>query len=372
MNLITYSDLSIIVQGAIETKVVNTRKRYIPDGFSTTQYVLFKLRQVFPGAEIILSTWEGSAVSQLEFDKIVFNQDPGAYIFNDEYRLYMNLNRQIVSTVGGLKLVSRKYAMKIRTDMLFDSVSCLDYLNKYLHKTRSDQYQLLQDRVLVTTITSFNPRKEVPYPHFPCDWLFLGLTEDVRDIFNIPLTDEPSFSRWYENHPKPKNHYDPYSLAQYQPESYIWSTFVKKKMALYFEYSSDVSNNNIEVSEAIFANNLVICSPSQLGFISLKYDWKIDVFPTRYTHLEWLKLYRRICDQSIKDSKIDLERISIDLASKVILFKRFLPEVGESIKVDNFIVILMLHLISLLPRVAKKIIKSSLRSFAKQSLQQKA
>jgi WavE lipopolysaccharide synthesis len=372
MKLITDFDLSIVVQGAIENRVVDTRKNFIPDGYRTTEYALFKLRQVFPKAEIILSTWEGSDVSQLEFDKVVFNKDPGAYIFNDHQQLYMNLNRQVVSTVGGLKLVSRKYAMKVRTDMLFDSISCLDYLNQYLNKVRTDQYQLLKDRVLVTTITSFNPRKEVPYPHFPCDWLFLGLTEDICDIFHIPLTNEPSFSRWYENHPKPKNHYDPYSLAQYQPESYIWSTFVKKKVDLCFEYSSDISNNNIEISEAIFANNLVICSPSQLGFISLKYDWKIDVFPTRYTHLEWLKLYRKICDQNLKDNRIDFERISINLASKVILFKKFLPEVGESIKVNNFIIISILHLISLLPRVAKKFVKSLLKLSAKQSMPQKA
>jgi hypothetical protein len=372
MKLITDSDLSIVVQGAIESTVVDTRKNYIPDGYKTTQYVLFKLRQVFPRAEIILSTWEGSDVFQLEFDKVVFNQDPGAYVFNDHQQLHMNLNRQIVSTVGGLKLVSRKYAMKIRTDMLFDNMGCLDYLSQYMNKVRTDQYQLLQDRVLVTTVTSFNPRKEVPYPHFPCDWLFLGLTEDICDIFCIPLTKEPNFSRWYENHPKPKNHYDPYSLAQYQPESYIWSTFVKKKVNLFFEYSSDVSNNNIEISEAIFANNLIICSPSQLGFISLKYDWKIDVFPTRYTHLEWLKLYRKICDHKLQDNRIDFERISINLASKVILFKKFLPEVGESIKISNFVIICILHLLSLLPRVAKKLIKSLLKLTVKQSLPQKA
>jgi hypothetical protein len=354
--LITDFDLSIVVQGPINHNISNAGTHCIDRELTVSQHVLLNLRNHFKNAEIILSTWEGSDVSKLEFDRVVLNQDPGAYICDDEHQIYLNLNRQLVSTVAGLRLVERKYVLKIRSDMLFINSNCLSYWNKY--NSRNDRYKLLKERVVITTVTSRNPRTYDRFPHFPCDWFYLGNTEEVLDIFDIPLTDEPSFSRWYENHPMPENYATRTDLAKYPPESYIWSSFIKKKISLNFDYYSDISNNNIEVSEFIFANNLVLCTPSQLGFLSLKYDWKIDFVQCRYTHIEWLKLYSKYCDPNLRIKPIDLERIYIFLSSKIVYLKKILPRIDDSLTLKELLKLLFLLILNLLLRIPMKLFLS--------------
>ena len=57
-----FNDISVVVQGAIDKKL--------------TPICLKSIRKYLPGAEIILSTWEGSDVENLDFDTIVLNHDP--------------------------------------------------------------------------------------------------------------------------------------------------------------------------------------------------------------------------------------------------------------------------------------------------------
>ena len=56
-------DISIVVQGAVDPK--NTPK------------CLTSIRKYLPGAEIILSTWEGTDCTGLDYDVLVLNKDPG-------------------------------------------------------------------------------------------------------------------------------------------------------------------------------------------------------------------------------------------------------------------------------------------------------
>lgn len=57
-------DISVVVQGAINKEI--------------TPRCLQSIRTLLPNAEIILSTWEGSDVDGLDYDKLVLNKDPGA------------------------------------------------------------------------------------------------------------------------------------------------------------------------------------------------------------------------------------------------------------------------------------------------------
>ena len=63
INGIDTNDISVVVQGAIDQ--INTPK------------CLRSIRKRLPGAEIILSTWEGSPIDGLDYDKLVLNKDPG-------------------------------------------------------------------------------------------------------------------------------------------------------------------------------------------------------------------------------------------------------------------------------------------------------
>lgn len=57
-------DISVIVQGAINK--------------NETIKCLQSIRHYLPGAEIILSTWEGSNITDLDYDNLILSKDPGA------------------------------------------------------------------------------------------------------------------------------------------------------------------------------------------------------------------------------------------------------------------------------------------------------
>src|ERR1700722_6259048 len=103
--MLSARDISVVVQGPIASKG--------PGKISTAECVE-SIRRCLPGAEVILSTWEGADVSDLDFDVLVKSQDPGPQFRPDG--VFFNLNRQIVSTLGGLKKVTRLYAVKMRSD----------------------------------------------------------------------------------------------------------------------------------------------------------------------------------------------------------------------------------------------------------------
>ena len=70
-------DISVIVQGAINK--------------NETIKCLQSIRQYLPGAEIILSTWEGSNITDLDYDNLILSKDPGAAIRNLLKRLFITI-----------------------------------------------------------------------------------------------------------------------------------------------------------------------------------------------------------------------------------------------------------------------------------------
>ena len=56
-------DISVVVQGAVDKE--------------NTPRCLKSLRKHLPGAEVILSTWEGTNTDGLDYDVVLYNQDPG-------------------------------------------------------------------------------------------------------------------------------------------------------------------------------------------------------------------------------------------------------------------------------------------------------
>ena len=100
-------EISIVVQGPIMPYTANC---------------LAGTRRVLPDSEIVLSTWKDSDVSGLDYDKVVFSDDPGGdKLFLENDQLLNNVNRQIISAYSGIKAATRKYVIKMRTD--FEIVS---------------------------------------------------------------------------------------------------------------------------------------------------------------------------------------------------------------------------------------------------------
>jgi len=119
---------------------------------------------------IILSCWQDDNVhSKRNFGSgivLVTNQKP--ITFGDD-----NINLQIVSSLNGLKKVNTEYAIKMRTDQLYDYNSMMVMYDFFI-KNRKDHLIFVPGM----------------YPHLlfhPRDHLFWGKTSDLIKLFDIPL-----------------------------------------------------------------------------------------------------------------------------------------------------------------------------------------
>jgi len=253
---INYSDISVVVQGPI----VGSKKNK-PEN-RHTQICLKSIRKYLPGSTIILSTWKGSDIEGLDYDILIENKDPGPNImFNETGNYQANCFRQIVSSINGLMACDTKYALKIRTDLKLKNSNFINYFLKYNKVQFDDEYKILKQRVI--TLSTCNPNRRTKWPFNVCDWLFFGLTDDIKNIFDIPATNN-DFLLKKDDDPKYK------IINYYSPEQYIWFRFLSKYRKITFNYREDISNNNIEISERYFANNCIFLSAKRAGITWLK------------------------------------------------------------------------------------------------------
>lgn len=288
--MIDSKDISVIVQGAINTEY--------------TQRCIISIRKYLPNAEIILSTWEDANTIQYEdlCDVIIKNKDPGASVFTFDNKK-QNQNRQIFSTINGLKKSSRKYSLKLRSDMEIKGTIFLSYFAKY--PFRNEKYKILKERVLINNLYTRNPYSNLPYLFHPSDWVMFGLTEDLINIWDIPLAKEPDFSQYLKLNEPINNLIDTkYCFTKYHAEQYIWISFLRKNhINIDMKDWTDYKNNDLkELSMFILINNsCVLDYISQLDIVCLKYP-KYDKTPVMF-NWDWQFYYKKYCDKSFKISR---------------------------------------------------------------------
>src|SRR5579871_2753379 len=145
-------ELSFVVQGAIDGSISPLT------GEPITRSCLSSLRRHHPGAEIILSTWKDADVSGLDYDVLVRSEDPGAWNAMrpgcGEVKLD-NTNRQIVSTRTGLYAATRRYAAKIRSDMIFQGNQWMQHFDSY--PLRSDRCRIFKQRLITCSLWARDP-----------------------------------------------------------------------------------------------------------------------------------------------------------------------------------------------------------------------
>lgn len=288
--MVVSRDISVVVQGAIAGKPGDPPEKRLTDR------CLRSVRRYLPDAEIILSTWQGSDVAGLSIDQLVLSADPGAVPL-DVRRTPNNINRQIVSTCAGLQIVERPYAVKLRTDFELLGDRFLSYFGRF--NARCDAGRIFRERVVASTIFSINPRRFAPMPFHPSDWFFFGLTEDLRNLWEIPLAAEPGNSRWCAEDGRSHIPFLGGRTARFTPEQTMWLGLLRKHGEFPCDHMTDVSLSAIERTELTFANNLVLETPRKLGLKYLKGRrgtiWDFESFAA-YTHADWRRLYRRYCD----------------------------------------------------------------------------
>ena len=266
--MIDDSEISIVVQGP----VIFQSKANITDHI--TQTVCQQLRKIFPGSELILSTWENENIQNISYDQVVFNKDPGATWFNYEnYQLLNNCNRLIVSTLNGIKVATKPYILKLRSDLFLLSKSFLKYFDKY--DVYDPTFKFVRQRIIAFGLYSIKAHKTPLFtmerPFHISDWAYFGFKEDMLNLYDIPLTNEPEFSQWFLTRCKPFFDIEPHCLWKMPPEQYVTSSFLNKFMPIQLAHTTDISNDNMRLSQQALTNNFLVLDQSQFQLVSLKY-----------------------------------------------------------------------------------------------------
>jgi len=150
---------------------------------------------------------------------------------------------------------------------------------------------IFKRRVLICDYYTRNPRI-FPLPFHWSDWVFFGETQDINDIFDLPLMGDEE-AAWFESHPR-RSFLFRYNLNRYLPEQWLCANFLRKHRPLDFDCFYDATRENIEITERFLAENTVILDKRQWGLRFVKYN------PGRYLdgatllHFkDWRVLYRK-------------------------------------------------------------------------------
>jgi WavE lipopolysaccharide synthesis len=277
---ISTDEISVVIQGAI-------------GGDDLPEQVVQSIRRYLPGAEVVLSTWEGERELAVPVEKRIESQDPGApWQIHEEWPA--NTNRLLRSTVAGLKACTRPYALKLRTDTPVSGTGFLEIFQRY--PERAAALRLLRDRIVVINFYCWNPDLR-PFGLFSvADTVNFGRTEDLREVWDRPLDEEPANSTWFESHPRPDPDPAPWAGFRYTPEQLLWLGFVRKHVEVPFEHFNDVTPTSELVSELSIANNATIVERERFGVELPKFAGREPLEPDALiSHEMWLELYERHC-----------------------------------------------------------------------------
>lgn len=288
MTAISSSLLSVVVQGPV---VADTRQ---VGELGLTASCIRSVRSHLPKAEVILSTFHGQDLRYCDADHIVTVEDPGALLIRDQPPTYNNINRQIASTLAGLKIATRPYALKLRSDMRVVGDGFLRYLG--LFRARCSSYKVFHERLIGCTQFSSNVRHRGSLAYHPSDWFFAGTLDDLLKLWDIPFAPEPATSRFFDSHDRPAPDPDPSFCGRCTPEQYIWTECLKKFADCTFRHLWHLTDQDLLLSELSIANNFVLLEPLQAGILFVKYQQPDCFFTTTYSYGEWLELYRTYCN----------------------------------------------------------------------------
>ena len=274
IEMLSSRDITFVVQGDVRTEI---------------RECMASIRWFFSHSPIILSTWVGTDISNIDFDEVVFSIDPGdcGDVFfpgNPEGWSHLNnLNRQIVSSFNGLQMVKTRYAVKFRPDFVLKSDAMARKYADYEAKDLSRDPKWIMFKRRIGMCSPCNPRT-TNLPFHLCDYIAIGHTEDLLELYNIPLQtrEEAQYCVLHKlDHPKKHRAY------RYACEQELWLRNLDKfrisykKPSLYY----DVSEEIIKDTESSFYNNLYFFDYRDVGVVS-RFDSFLNNDKQRWSYKE--------------------------------------------------------------------------------------
>jgi hypothetical protein len=316
---VTDTDISIVVQGAVVRKPVPSKiggQRHQLKG-GITQNVLEALKDLFPNAELILSTWEGSDIEGLIADKICLSPDPSSTLLNPiSKKLKSHLNQEIVSSQRGIQAATRPYTLKLRSDMLFVNDDFLAFWNEQKPTKRNPEFSVFKDFILNPTIyarKSLTPNKKTfPVYFHPSNWAHFGLTEDLNTLFDLPLFPEETLTSYFLQNPELRNLFEdplPEYHFQFHPEQSVLLACLKKQgWQIPYEHRLEYKPELQTLSDQLMVNNFIFLDQSQWLYFNLKHlfmqhQLTSSQYNGLYDFATWQAYYIRLVDSTYKTIK---------------------------------------------------------------------
>jgi len=142
-----------------------------------------------PEIAIWISTWESCDVPYLGHDKTIKHNEldnftPLGYKAN-------NLHRQILTTHESMRILENAIVAKLRTDII---ISNPKLLIKELFRVRDDG-KIFGKKITTISYSSVDPlRNDMPLLYHPCDWVYIGRSDDLNNLFDCPIPDQNYFT----------------------------------------------------------------------------------------------------------------------------------------------------------------------------------
>jgi len=290
--MINFKEITVVVQGPVQTFQDREQEPGI------TRKCLESVRKHLPGSTVILSTWPNQDLEGLDYDELVISEDPGAnirYFKRDGTPQRFNNNRQIVSSREGLKRVSTRYAVKLRSDNFLTGSQFVDLQKRF--PLRSQQHKFFDERVVVSNVFTRKYAKGYPVAFHLSDFFYFGLTNDLKMIWDLELY--PDAKDPISENEASLRHDFPIDCTQM-----FWLSALQKfDPDIRLNGLLDRSNDALNRTRSIYANNLVIAAPEELGLgLCQKFLGAARISRTKgqcaqWQHIEWINAYLELCEK---------------------------------------------------------------------------
>lgn len=268
-------EISVVVQGDVKKEYASA--------------CLNSIRKKMKHSEIILSTWENTDCTGLDYDKLVISPDPGACIQNLQSQIPNNLNRQLISTSAGIRAAAGKYILKIRADMVLKGTGFLKLF--YQFPVRQERGRYFNKRILICNYYTRNPRV-LPMPYHFSDWTAFGEKDDIRRYYEAELQSE-SEAYWFYGRNKDTALYKNF-LGRYSAEQHITLYGASQALGISCENYYDNTEQNKIATEYYLANNFIVFDYGENTIRFLKYNPnRYGDRITLYSHRQWELLYQK-------------------------------------------------------------------------------
>jgi hypothetical protein len=312
------------------TKISNINISFVMQGpvikeKNITKNCCISIRKYFPESKIILSTWLNTDTHDLDIDEKIETHDPGANsLYYHNQKIPNNINRMIVSSFRGLIAVETKFSIKLRTDIYFQSNNLL----KLLKIVNESSCKYTKRKILIPSNMATNPDRDLKLLFHPSDFFFAGLTEDLIELYNIPLMSDRQLNYFnFSKYNKNKNIMK--LMPRFTSEQYLFYSFIKKKIKFDFKNAFDYSETNKRVHDEVFSNLFIMKRNTKIGMNCYKYPMNFfsSTLYYAYTEYEFEKLLG-------KSALIDVERLIsnfVKFLKKTLLFisKKFYIKIKD-------------------------------------------